>query len=173
MKNIIYICLVGFLFIGCQSVEKGFVLSPQALQERQMQTRRYETNDEMKVLSACAELLQDTGFAIDESETKLGMISASKMKDATDGVQVTFMILAALGGSTPPPIDKEQKMKASIVTRPTGKNNEFVNVRVTFQRIVWNTHGQVTKAESIIDSEAYQIFFSKLSKSIFLEAHQL
>jgi hypothetical protein len=71
------------------------------------------------------------------------------------------------------PVDKEQKMRASVVTRPIGDQEKYIAVRVTFQRIVWNTQGQVTKSESIIDPAVYQEFFDKLSKAIFLEGQEI
>ena len=48
------------------------------LAQRQLQTRRFDTTDEQKILKTCAALLQDTGFTIDESEAKLGIMIASK-----------------------------------------------------------------------------------------------
>ena len=136
-------------------------------------TRKYETKDEAKILAACAGLLQDMGFNIDESETKLGLISSSKMRSAVSaGQQVAAVLVALLGGGVTP-TDKEQKMRAAVVTRPVGEHGEYIAVRVTFQRIVWNTQGQVTKSESLTDPKIYQEFFDKLSKSIFLEAQEL
>jgi len=44
-------------------------------------------------------------------------------------------------------------------------------VRVTFQRIVWDEQGRVSRSESLEDPELYQEFFFKLSKAVFLEAH--
>jgi len=166
------ICIV--LMAGCQTIPRDVLsLSPEALGQRQMQTRQYETKDEAKILRACAAHLQDMGFNIDESETELGLISASKMRSAVNAGQlVGAVIVAALLGSMPA-TDEKQKMRASIVTRPAGEHGEYIVVRVTFQRIVWNTQGQVSRSESLTDPKIYQEFFDKLSKSIFLQAQEI
>jgi hypothetical protein len=54
-----------------------------------------------------------------------------------------------------------------------GTNNDNILVRVTFQRIVWDTRNQVTKTESLNEPNLYQEFFEKLSKAVFLDAHEL
>jgi hypothetical protein len=46
-------------------------------------------------------------------------------------------------------------------------------VRVTFQHMVWNRAQQLVANERIHEPEIYQEFFSKLSKSLFLQAHEL
>ena len=168
------VILFGLISIsGCATIPKDALsLSPESLAQRQMQTRKYETKDEAKILAACAGLLQDMGFNIDESETKLGVITSSKMRSAVSaGQQVAAVFVALLGGGYP--TDKEQKMRASVITRPIGERGEHIAVRVTFQRIVWNTQGQVTTSESLTDPKIYQEFFDKLSKSIFLEAQEI
>jgi len=48
-----------------------------------------------------------------------------------------------------------------------------VAVRVTFQRIVWDIEGNVTRSESLTDPKIYQEFFDKLSKAVFLDAQDL
>lgn len=174
MKRItILAALCGLLIAGCAGniPKEALTLQPESLQNRQMQTRRFATTDENKLLGASTALLQDMGFSMEEANAPLGVLVASKMRDATDAAQVTLAVIAAIGGR-PVPIDKEQKMRASVVTKilPSGKE---VSVRVTFQRIVFNTQGAVTKAEAIIDPQIYQEFFSKLSKSVFLEANQI
>jgi len=175
MRRYLPLFLISILIMtGCQTIPKdALTWSPETLAQRQIQTKKYQTTDEVRILTACAGLLQDMGFNIDESETKLGLISSSKMRSAENAAQITAAILVALMGGGAMPVDKEQKMRACIVTRPVGDRGEYVAVRVTFQRIVWNTQGQVTKSESLTNPKIYQEFFDKLSKAIFLEAQEL
>ena len=174
-KLIALIVLSTFFFAGCQTTipKEALELSPQSLQMRQLQTRHFDTKNEQTILVSSAALLQDLGFNIDESETEVGFILGTKDRDATSAAQVTGAVLMALLGGGVMAIDKTQKMRACVVTHPYGENNEKIAVRVTFQRIVWNTQGQVTTRECIEDPEVYQEFFSKLSKAVFLEANQI
>jgi hypothetical protein len=113
------------------------------------------------------------GFNIDESETKLGYILGTKDRDATDAGQIVGAVLVAALTGTVMPVDKSQKMRACIVTHPYGEQKDKIAVRVTFQRIVWNTQNQVSTKECLAQPEIYQEFFSKLSKSLFLEAQNI
>ena len=174
MKKLFVPLVLGMALLGgCAGhiPKEALALKPESMQNRQMQTRRFDTTNETTILSASTAVLQDMGFTLDEANAPLGVLVASKTREATDALQVTLAILAAAGGRQVP-IDKEQRMRVSVVTKllPSGKET---SVRVTFQRIVYNTQGQVTKAEAIIDPAAYQEFFSKLSKSVFLEANQI
>ena len=143
-------------------------LSKESLKNRQLQTRRFDT-DEKTLLSASAAVLQDLGFIINESETDLGLISCSKQRDATNAGQVAGAVIVALLTGTVTPVDKEQLIRASLVTRPihidkTDKSKCQTAVRVTFQRIVIDTQGQITRREGINEAEIYQEFFDKLSQ---------
>jgi hypothetical protein len=44
---------------------------------------------------------------------------------------------------------------------------------VSFQRIVRNQRGLVSRQESLVEPQMYREFFEKLSRSLFLEAHEL
>lgn len=161
------------LLTGCAAVtlDKDLNLTPEMLAQRQVQTRRFDTADEQKILRTCAALLQDTGFNIDESETRLGILTASKERDATDAVQwATYLAISVLLGVPIPP-DKDQVMKAFVTTRPVGTEGKQVAVRVVFERIVSDTENRITKIEALNDPKMYQSFFEKLSKALFLEAH--
>lgn len=174
IRNVLLMATVGFGLLACapQIPKEALMLKPESMQNRQMQTRRFATTDEGHLLNASTALLQDMGFTLEEVNAPLGVLVASKMRDATTAGNVTLAVVATLLTRQPVAYDKEQKMRVSVVTKqlPSGKE---MSVRVTFQRIVFNTQGQITTSEAVIEPEAYQEFFSKLSKSVFLEANQI
>jgi hypothetical protein len=136
-----------------------------------MQTRIFETDNEKLLLTSAALLLQDLGYTIDESEVSCGLIVASRDRDVTDAGQVVGSILLAILTGAATPVDRNQKVLASCVTRPI--DDKRIAVRITFQHMVWNTNNQLTKCDQINDAEIYQEFFSKFSKSVFLTAHEI
>jgi len=182
MKNSIFktarfsfVFLICLGMVGCASIPKGFLkLSDASLEKRQLQIRQYETTNKEQILTAVAGVLQDLGFTLDSSETKLGFVAASKKADAKSGGQIAgaFILDVLFGTNNSALCDKSQVVKASIITKLSLDNKKTV-VRVTFQRIVWNMNGQISKVESINDLEIYQKFFDGLSKAIFLEAQQI
>jgi hypothetical protein len=179
---IVLLCLIPcFVLSGCAQMPKGFLRpSETAMESRQLQMKQYDTQDETKIISSVAGVLQDLGFTLDDSESELGLVSASKKADATNkGQQVgAFLLdmLAALGGngsaSATKNCDKEQLVKASVITKLSIDKTKIV-VRVTFQRIVWNMENQIKLVESLKDPKIYQKFYDALSKAIFLEAQQI
>lgn len=159
---------------GCQQIPRDALeLKPETLRLRQLQTRRFDTTDEKMLLSAAGGVLQDLGFTIEHSEPQVGIVVASKDRSAIQPAEVVGAVLLAVLIGVVTPIDKNQKIRASLVTKPAGTDAQRTLLRATFQRIVWNTQGQVTKAESLEDPELYQQFFQKLSQAIFLHAHDL
>jgi hypothetical protein len=167
------------LIISCapKIPKEALQLSSESMKNRQIQTRNFDT-DEKTMLSAGAAVLQDLGFTIDESETDLGLIACSKLRDATSAGQIAAAVIVAVLTGAVTPVDKEQLIRASLITYPitvdkTDKSKCRTAVRVTFQRIITNTQNQITRRECIIEPEIYQEFFDKLSQSVFLEAHEI
>lgn len=172
------VLLFALVLSGCAAVPKeALQLSPESLKVRQLQTKRYDT-DEKTLLTSSAMLLQDLGFNIQETATELGVITCSKNREAVSAGQIIGAIALAVLTGVVTPVDKEQLIRASVVTHPiridpTDKSGNQTAVRVTFQRIVWNTQNQISRQECIIEEQIYQEFFDKLSKSLFLEAHDI
>jgi hypothetical protein len=146
-------------------------LSPSSLADRQLQTRIYEDVTEEQILSASVGIIQDLGARITETETDLGLIVGEKMRDATDPGQVVGAIIISVLGGSSVPWDDKQKIKFSLVTAPASSEQDSKRwvVRLTIQRIVWNTQNQVSRREAVKDVEIFQGFFEKLDKSLFLE----
>jgi len=150
----------------------AFRLSPDTLEKRHLQTRRFDGGTETDLLAASAGVLQDLGFTIEESASTLGLISASKTRSAVETGQVVGAILLGILGVTPV-WDKDQKIRVCLVSWTSRENPSVHFVRVTIQRLVWDQKGGLTKAEAIEDPEIYQLFFARLSESVFLEAQKI
>ncbi len=168
---------------GCGSIPKDALrLGPETLKQRQLQTRRLQGISETELLAASAGVLQDLGFNLEESETELGLLVAAKDgKKAAGASQVATVVAATvLSGSVLVgayfwgEMDDRQKVRVSLVITPrlNGSENSH-QVRVTFQRLVWNKRRKVSKRETLQDPEMYRLFFGRLSKAVFLEAQRI
>lgn len=173
LKYIIVACALGVTGCATTAPEDLFQVAETSLQDRQLQSRFFETNNEVELLSAGVAVLQDMGYSIDETETKSGVVTASKTVDATNNAQIAGAVLLAVLGGGNMSIDSQQQIKVSFVTLPSKNNKNGYLARATFQRIVINTQGQETKVETMKTEELYNEFFAKLSKSVFLEAQQI
>ena len=174
-KAVVVVLALGLGVAGCsQSPPRHpLQLSSESLEQRRLQTRYFDTPDELRLLTSVSAVLQDLGFTVDDSETGFGLVVGSKQRDASEVGQIVVADLVAVFTGAVMPTDDRQLMRASVVTRPIGDRGERTAVRVTFQRIVWNTEGRVTHAESMTDPAFYREFFASLSKAVFLRAHAI
>lgn len=171
----LFVLYLAVSIAGCQSQvpRDALALSPETLEQRQLQTRRFDGLAEEDILSASAAVLQDLGFNLDESETALGVLVASKQRTAREPMQVAASILLGVMGWEWK-FDEKQRIRASLVTRPVaGSSPDSYYVRITFQRTVWDSEREISRIERVEDPALYQGFFDRLSKSIFLEAHKI
>ncbi len=152
--QVLFFCGVCcWLFGGCQPpVDPAASLVPASLATRQMQTRLFTAEDEVKVMKACAALLQDYGYHIDISETRLGLLVGFKERG---GIKNPLQIL-----------------RASVVTRPTAKSGA-IEVRLAFQRLVLTQQLEVIYREAIYDPKVFRQFFARLSRALTMTAEQL
>lgn len=166
------------IMAGCAQIPKDtFVLTPELLKQRQIETRKYPGVNEPDLLVACSNVLQDLGFTLENSEVKLGVLTASKQRDAYNAGEIAGAVIVALFGGGSMAISKDQTIRVSLVVRPlllsTGEYSKTEHfVRVTFQRVVRRTDNSVV-AQSLNDAELFQQFFEKVSKSVFIEGQKL
>ncbi len=169
------------MLAACQTLPAdAFRLSESALAVREMQTREYDSMSDTTILSASTSVLQDMGYAIDEIEEPLGVLSASKRADATtgmrafgslamDGVRCFFSLMLACDGNNYSKLDDVQDIRLTLISRPQLSNRENVVVRITIQRVIWDKKGRLSEQQTVTDQDVYAAFFDKMSRAVFLE----
>lgn len=168
---------------GCASgpPAKAYRLPATTLEVRELQTRSFAA-DEAEILGASVALLQDMEYNVDEVETRLGVLSASKVVDADRAAQkaglialdVVNLVLAALAGSTGgssayATADDQLGLKLTLVVLPSLAREGDYTARVTLQSALYDKAGAVKKLSFVEDPEVFQEIFDKLSKALFLE----
>ena len=166
MKRIIIFLITVGLFAGCTNYKKLYTLDKDYLERRNIETRVFETQNEKELLTASAQVLQDLGYTIKESDVNLCMITAEKNREAGNKAGKVAM-LVLLGSNTV--YEDVQKFYVNIVTTPT--KDKKIKVRVLFTRKSWDNRGNIFAVEQITDTKVYQQFFEKLSHSVYLTAN--
>ena len=163
--------------------ESFFQLTPASAKYKALQSRIIETSRDKELLSASASVLQDLGFQIEESVADAGMLRAVKERSAREysqeiGQGFVFLIGLLARRVIILPVDLHQQIAATLVMHPIENSTTQFIVRIAFHRTIWQSEGSSTppgqqSMEMIYDAEIYQQFFAKLSKSVFLEIHQI
>lgn len=174
------------LFVGCAGIPADALrLSPDSAANRAMQTRTFPTLRESNMLAAGAGVLQDLGFTLDESETKLGVITASRRLTTRRPPNGGEVMANALGILAIPVLyapytayravagyKEPQMVRISLVSTVTGSPPAAtVSIRMTVQRIVYTNErfAEILNAQALNDPKFYEEFFTRLEKSAFLE----
>ena len=157
---------VAMALTGCSQPPSDALVANQVTEEiRSLETRTFETADAPLVLAASAQVLQDLGFTLTESEPKLGLLVGEKIRPlaAPGTVDAVF---AQLGAGD----ESSQRFHVSLVVSPQPRTTV---VRVTFTRTLFGEYGQELTTSRLDDPELYQGFFEKLSEACFLEVHKV
>ncbi len=172
------ILLAAVLLFGCTSIPPHlFLVTPEQLAQRQMETRRYDGIKETDLLSASANLLQDLGFHLENSESRLGVLTAVKQRSAKEAGEIIVAFILSMMSQSSVPFSKDQTIRVSLVVSPVHDSNgdplpDSHYVRVTFQRQVRRTDNSVF-VQTLSDPLMHQAFHEKLSKSVFIEAQKI
>lgn len=156
MKKTLCLLLVApFLLSGC--VTNGdqmaaFSSDVSQVQQRQIDSRVFEMDDETMLLQAVVGVLLDTGFKVTETNMAQGLVSAQKGKSG-------FGLLAG------------RDVRITVTTFKV--TDSSIRVRATLQDISTGVDPRYTRGEQVRDARVYQEFFDKLAQSLFLEANQV
>ena len=173
MQAVVVASILALGVIACQTgpPKDCLTLPAEASAHRRVQTRVFPTSDEDRLLKAGLGVLQDSGFTIEQSATPCGLIVATRRRDVTEKGKVLASTVLLLFTGIALPLDADQLVTASLATNPV--DDQRTAVRITFHQMVWSIYGDLKTSEYMREPEVYQAFFSKLSKSIFLDAHEI
>ena len=154
-KHLFPLLIVPFLVSACVTNSNqmaAFSSEVSQVQQRQIDSRMFETGDEVMVLQAVVGVLLDTGFKVTETNMAQGLISAQKGKSGVG-------------------LYAGRDVKIRVTTFKV--TDASIRVRATLQDISTGMDPRYTRGEQVRDARVYQEFFDKLAQSLFLDANQV
>ena len=92
MTRLIVLALIASAVIGCATTTPvDIAANSTQLETRQIQTRRYSTLDKPLTMRSVIATLQDLGFTIDQADTELGTVTATRHDQFTMRMTVTVV----------------------------------------------------------------------------------
>lgn len=164
-KTLKYLLALSFLLLASCGT---YAPAPQKtqLEIRQMQTHVFDVKDYNLVMKAMLNVLQDEGFVVSNVQLNLGFLSAKKEIDI-ESPGVRFW-----GGGFASP-DRWPKLSILNATSNVTEFGSKTKVRVNFQLKKLDNYGATLGVYQVQEPEFYQTFFSKVSKSIFIQEEKL
>ena len=127
------------------------------LEIRQVQTRTFETKDQVMVMKAVLNVLQDDGFIVNNANSELGLISASK-ELPTEKIEKSEMQRRFGVHIHAHFVLIEASATISLINRQT-------RVRTNFQiKFFDDDRKKLLTVSQIMEGAYYQEFFSKVDK---------
>ena len=141
---------------GCVTMPGGEAFFDSVtLEQRQVQTRLYESSDDARVLQASIALLLDNGFQINQADNRLGWVHAYK-------------VVRWKAGQGDPFSQWRGVFYATVVTGAAIGQPGVTRVRVTFHGADYSAPQAAGDFHLVETPTVYQEFFNRLSSALFL-----
>jgi hypothetical protein len=123
MNRVPHLVLLAAAVAACESSKKELLRPPEEQSAlRAMQSRAFDTTDEQKTMRAVIATLQDLGFVIDDANSPLGIVSATKL----DGGVVRVMVTVKQHGTKQVSVRASVQSGTKTVTDPATYQEFFV-----------------------------------------------
>ncbi len=163
--KVLLISLIGLMITGCIHSPPAPKNTP--LQMREIQSREFSTTDEIMVMKAVLNVLQDEGFIAKNAVSDLGLISATKETDVSSRADQIWETLFSGPEARWPMVDI---VEATANVSPFGNSTR---VRISFHQRVVDNRGATMSTFEITDAVKYRDFFSKVDKGVFIEKQRI
>lgn len=200
MKTILFSILgITFFLSGCLVIDQQRTPSPRPadqtqLQKRQFQQREFDSTDVKTAMKSVLSVLQDDGFTVKNAVVDLGLLSAIKETQITNGSSRSTTtsssasddfwesIFRAMGGRNntrersrttteqPQRFEKFKTVEATVYVEEFGKK---IRIRASFTAKILDNFGDPMQVNEVDDMKFYQEFFSKIDKGLFLTRQKL
>ncbi|MEN9879552.1 MAG: hypothetical protein RIQ55_198 [Pseudomonadota bacterium] len=120
-KRSVALAVAGVIGLsGCvhQIPEGAFDVSPDMMAQRQVESRKFTGISEEEILIASSNVLQDMGFNLENSEVRLGVLTANKQREATNAGEIAGAIIMAALFRVQMPTSKDQTIRVALVIKP-------------------------------------------------------
>ena len=120
-KRSVALAIAGVIGLsGCvhQIPEGAFDVSPDMMAQRQVESRKFTGISEEEILIASSNVLQDMGFNLENTEVKLGVLTANKQREATNAGEIAGAIIMAALFRVQMPTSKDQTIRVALVIKP-------------------------------------------------------
>jgi hypothetical protein len=192
-QSIMALCALVTVLVYPISVQAGqtvelsmtplFQLNPTDPADLVTQSRRFDAGESDVVLNGSLSVLQDMGYSITSGNRQLGLVTAKKKAEvlppgldhavAEAALIATTVLLSLLTGQdmvTDLPEQVEQTIYVSLLVSEEAESQTLV--RLSIDRDMRYDNGWIIPDHTELPL-IYQEFFEKLSRAVFLEAHQL
>jgi hypothetical protein len=125
-KRSIALAVAGMVGLsGCvhQIPEGAFDVSPELMAQRQVESRKFTGISEEEILISSSNVLQDMGFNLENSEVKLGVLTANKQREATNAGEIAGAIIMAALFRVQMPTSKDQTIRVALVIKPAASES--------------------------------------------------
>lgn len=130
---------------------------------REFQTKKFSTTNQIAIMKAIINVLQDDFFFIEQTDSKIGFILASKEVDTKDpytNIKETFGCSKKMTG-----IKRYSFARTEANINVTLSEKE-TSVRVSFRKKVLNMYDVEIKIKDVFTEEDYSNFFKKVETEL-------
>ncbi len=110
--------LIGLTGCVHKIPDGAFDVSPDMMAQRQIESRKFTGISEEEILIASSNVLQDMGFNLENTEVKLGVLTANKQREATNAGEIAGAIIMAVIFKVNMATSKDQTIRVALVIKP-------------------------------------------------------
>jgi hypothetical protein len=178
MKPASVVLALALVVSGCATGGGSAALrAPGPLEARSVQSRELGTSDTRLVLKAAVGALQDEGFTIRQTDSGLGLVTAtaewqSRAESSVAKILKWAAVPMTYGASLLVPSGRREFSTVEATVNVTSEG-ERTRVRVSLALRVTDDRGRVRGVTTVGDPSVYQRLLARIDKALYLEREGL